>query len=1074
MKYQLKTYQQDAYDRVEKFLQFMRNDCEAAEAIRKTRAYFNPKSGDVPYYSRFGQSPTVCIRIPTGGGKTLLAVSIISNLLSACYRDGTPPFVVWLAPTITIKNQIKHELLNNAGYQQELFDGLGDHPEVLEMDETSLITKSMLQNKVVILLCVHHTIRVHDSLSNKEENSSGAHQGAVGSAVQSLGLEKTQLKKKNKKSKESKDAKQMAAELREMYRDNENYDDIIEHLLNKEHHGEIFLTKITQEYIQKSRIKTITKDNQIKEVPQLSLPDSQAGEVMRSLMNVLALLKPVVISDEAHGFVSDLSVEIMRDRLKPRLVLELSATPSGQSNILHSVTGGELLEEQMLKLPMHLFAYPPDSWQNAVQAALKKHEDLVNKCRIIQNQRYIRPIVLFQAEQIGKEADIGRPVSKGQKISVYHLVGFLQQHCGKRRDSIAIHISTRKELPSREVLMSQSCQIEYVITVNALAEGWDCPFAYILCSVKSSKKVESMKAVTQLMGRILRMPNAIKTTQEALNMSYMYVTSQSMKKVADAILQELENNCGFNKYEAKESLKAAIETLADEESGELTEIQDELFWDSIDNEINKKSSAMETASGSGHQRIISSPVTDDEGNEDSIANPRRSHRAAKASEPVTPAVTSMQTESRSRTGNASFCGISQKRRSFYFNTKKKPQTRNFTQAQIAGFYCKKVKTWYDVKITCKISDTMRRALQEDVKVTKKTFQRKVREFNELLSKPQAESEMRRFPKLPKLAITRNPNEVHEIIGAEMWPVTIEYLQARIAKPNFSPSSNTHEEHVYKWCKKSRQMKKYEITSNDSMLGSAYSRHISERDPKACKQDILSLLDRKTQVRSISQREKQTLLKDLVEDVLSNHQISIVWKEKHRLIESIKDWLNEATKEYYCEQFNQSQQSGNICACKCSECHFQFENHYNIPRHYGGSVSFKYHFYPEGCIGPMNDEELQCATAIDKLCGKKVFSSWIRNVESLKNSFWINWGNKKFYPDFIIELPEVTWRGDSNPRILIVEYKGSHLIDAEDTRWKSYAGERFALLSDGYCCFKLIQHADGSGLEDALQNFSTVR
>ena len=35
-------------------------------------------------------------------------------------------------------------------------------------------------------------------------------------------------------------------------------------------------------------------------------------------------------------------------------------------------------------------------------------------------------------------------------------------------------------------LMSEECPIRFIITVEALSEGWDCPFAYVLATVAKS------------------------------------------------------------------------------------------------------------------------------------------------------------------------------------------------------------------------------------------------------------------------------------------------------------------------------------------------------------------------------------------------------------------------------------------------------------------------------------------------------------------------------------------------------------------------------------------------------------
>ncbi len=54
-------------------------------------------------------------------------------------------------------------------------------------------------------------------------------------------------------------------------------------------------------------------------------------------------------------------------------------------------------------------------------------------------------------------------------------------------------------------LMALQCPIRYIITVDKLREGWDCPWAYVLGSIGNTA---TATAVEQLIGRILRMPNA--------------------------------------------------------------------------------------------------------------------------------------------------------------------------------------------------------------------------------------------------------------------------------------------------------------------------------------------------------------------------------------------------------------------------------------------------------------------------------------------------------------------------------------------------------------------------------------
>src|SRR6266581_2336817 len=48
--------------------------------------------------------PSFCLKIPTGGGKTLLAVKTV-DLVQSIYRQRQTGFVVWIVPTLQIYRQ---------------------------------------------------------------------------------------------------------------------------------------------------------------------------------------------------------------------------------------------------------------------------------------------------------------------------------------------------------------------------------------------------------------------------------------------------------------------------------------------------------------------------------------------------------------------------------------------------------------------------------------------------------------------------------------------------------------------------------------------------------------------------------------------------------------------------------------------------------------------------------------------------------------------------------------------------------------------------------------------------------
>src|SRR5690606_31157504 len=91
-----------------------------------------------------------------------------------------------------------------------------------------------------------------------------------------------------------------------------------------------------------------------------------AGTIKFSFANLMHLHRPLMIVDEAHKAVTGLSRD-MQTRVNPTAIIEFTATPRLNSNILHSVSAQELKDEQMIKLPVMLAEH--QTWQAAVTGA---------------------------------------------------------------------------------------------------------------------------------------------------------------------------------------------------------------------------------------------------------------------------------------------------------------------------------------------------------------------------------------------------------------------------------------------------------------------------------------------------------------------------------------------------------------------------------------------------------------------------------------------------------------------------------------------------------------------------------
>lgn len=247
-----------------------------------------------------------------------------------------------------------------------------------------------------------------------------------------------------------------------------------------------------------------------------------------ALIQVIRKLNPVVIVDESHHATSKLSKEMLQN-FNPSFVLDLTATPKNGSNIISFVDARQLKAENMVKLPV--IVYNRKSQEDVFVSAISLRRKLENEAVEEQKNggRYIRPIVLFQAQP-----------RTNDDSTTYDKIKHTLIDMGIPESEIAIKTADRDELKNID-LSSKDCGIRYIITVNALKEGWDCPFAYILATV--ANRTSSID-VEQILGRILRLPNTRKNEREVLNLSYVITSSNAFYATLDKVVAGL-NAAGF-------------------------------------------------------------------------------------------------------------------------------------------------------------------------------------------------------------------------------------------------------------------------------------------------------------------------------------------------------------------------------------------------------------------------------------------------------------------------------------------------------------------------------------------------
>ena len=466
---QLKEYQQRTLSEVRKYLEHLAEwrkkdednpDLEidfpskAWEKARIPRRYIPRKNGlKQPL-------PAFCVKIPTGGGKTLLAVKTV-DLVNMIYRKRKARLVLWIVPTTQIYRQTIQNLKDrDHPYRQHLDLASGGHTLILE--KTDRFSPQDLRENLVVLMLM--------------------------------------LPSANRKTKET----------LKVFKDSGGFQDF---------------------FPSEDDIKE--QENLLRRFPNLDTYEKQSGfwgrQVKTSLGNTLRMLSPLIILDEGHKAYSEGAQQTLHG-FNPCLIVELSATPV-QSNVLVDITGRELHREEMIKLDLHVVNKSSPDWKDTLLAGFNKRNVLEEKAREYEANAgiNIRPICLIQVERTGKEQQGGRWIHAEQVRE--HLIKIM----GVPADEIAVKTSEKDEL--KEVddiggLLARDCKIRYVITKQALQEGWDCAFAYVLVILTNPS---SQNSLTQLVGRILRQPYARKTQVRDLDESYVFCFRQRGKELLDSI-----------------------------------------------------------------------------------------------------------------------------------------------------------------------------------------------------------------------------------------------------------------------------------------------------------------------------------------------------------------------------------------------------------------------------------------------------------------------------------------------------------------------------------------------------------
>ena len=493
---ELKSFQHKVISDLELFLEYLqkykRTDIAFNKYWEDKIGIYNPLNGDgmEPYKNNIPNAASVCIKVPTAGGKTFIACNALHTIFKA-YSTELPKVVVWLVPWSNLLNQTVNNLSNP------------DHPYRQKLDSL-----------------FNHRIEVYEKKDLL--NGTNFNPSVVNEQLTILVMSFSSLRAKNK-------------EDRKVYQQNGT------------------LATFATQYKDKSLLLEDIDDT--------------------ALINVIRSLNPVLVVDESHNAESELSVEML-NALNPSFVLDLTATPKDNSNIVSLVPAIELKKEHMVKLPVIVYNHhdKTEVINNALH--LQRKLELLAIEQEKQGGKYIRPIILFQAQSRTNEDNTTFEKLKTQLLKV-----------GIPEDHIKIKTAEKDELKGID-LSSRDCNVRYIITINALKEGWDCPFAYILASLADRS---SAVDVEQILGRVLRQPYVMKHFAPLLNVSYVLTASDKFNDTLQNIVKGLQAS-GFSEQDYREKNTIPLEEVNEVKEETLNaylfpenkveiEITDEIFDD---------------------------------------------------------------------------------------------------------------------------------------------------------------------------------------------------------------------------------------------------------------------------------------------------------------------------------------------------------------------------------------------------------------------------------------------------------------------------------------------------------------
>ena len=224
----------------------------------------------------------------------------------------------------------------------------------------------------------------------------------------------------------------------------------------------------------------------------------------------------ILIIDESHHTASAENTKGLIEIMKPKITIEVSATPHMTSDNIVKVKFEDVVAEGMIK---EKIALNPDLKEDKLEGegsdefilkeALKKRAELLKHFQKI-GKDHINPLLLIQ---LPDSSNIDFSSKKDEIENLLANKFNITTDNGK----LAVYLSEDKR--NLENISMNDNEVDVLLFKQAIALGWDCPRAYILVLFR---EWHSETFSIQTVGRIMRMPEIERYNIEELDKGYVY------------------------------------------------------------------------------------------------------------------------------------------------------------------------------------------------------------------------------------------------------------------------------------------------------------------------------------------------------------------------------------------------------------------------------------------------------------------------------------------------------------------------------------------------------------------------